>query len=80
MAEVPLVVPDLGEQIARVRVVEWHKQLHATVALDELVVAVSTEKIDVDLGSPTGGTLTEIRVEVGEWAAVGATLAIISDG
>jgi len=77
MPVAPIVVPSIGEAITRVGVVTWFKQVGATVARDELVVAITTEKIDLDLAAPIAGTLSEIRVAAGEWVDVGATLGIV---
>ena len=58
--------------------VKWLVPLDAEVAFDELVVAISTEKIDVELGAPVAGTLSAIEVHDGEWVAIGATLGIVT--
>lgn len=78
MVESPIIVPDLGEQIARVRVVTWCKPVGARVELDEVVVGISTEKIDVDLTSPIAGTLARIDVAEGEWVSVGTVLGVVT--
>ncbi|MGE0400745.1 MAG: lipoyl domain-containing protein [Kofleriaceae bacterium] len=78
MAQAAIVVPDLGEQVMRVRVSRWLVPLNARLEADDVVVAVSTEKIDVDLVAPIAGTLTAVHVREGEFVAIGATLGEIT--
>jgi pyruvate/2-oxoglutarate dehydrogenase complex dihydrolipoamide acyltransferase (E2) component len=78
MAEAPIVVPELGEQIARVRVSKWLVPINSRVEVDQAVVAISTEKIDVDLVAPIAGTLAMVHVPEGEVVAIGTTLGVIT--
>ena len=78
MSDVSIVVPDLGEQIARVRVVRWFCDVGAVIEADEPVVAISTDKIDVDLTAPVTGTVVAIHAREGEWVTIGAILGAIA--
>src|SRR5829696_5209391 len=69
MAEVTL--PQLGETVTEGTITQWFKQIGDTVAADEPLFEVSTEKVDTEVPSPVAGTLTEIRVQEGETAGVG---------
>ena len=57
----------------------WLKQVGDSVATDEPLLEVSTDKVDTEIPSPTSGTLLEIRVQEDETVEVGAVLAIIGE-
>ncbi len=57
----------------------WLKQVGDSVAADEPLLEVSTDKVDTEIPSPTSGTLLEIRVQEDETVEVGAVLAIIGE-
>ncbi len=68
---VELVVPSVGESITEVEIGDWLKNPGETVAQDEPVVVIETEKVTVELPAPTTGTITEMLKRKGEKAAVG---------
>jgi len=68
---VELVVPSVGESITEVEIGEWLKNPGETVAQDEPVVVIETEKVTVELPAPTTGTITQMLKRKGEKAAVG---------
>lgn len=78
MSEV--VLPALGESVTEGTVTRWLKKVGDTVAVDEPLVEVSTDKVDTEIPSPVAGVLQEIRVQEDETVAVGAVLAIVGDG
>ncbi len=78
MSEVKL--PALGESVTEGTVTRWLKKIGDTVAIDEPLVEVSTDKVDTEIPSPVAGVLTQILVAEDETAAVGAVLAIVEDG
>src|SRR5829696_1116716 len=78
MAEVTL--PQLGETVTEGTITQWFKQVGDTVAADEPLFEVSTEKVDTEVPSPVAGTLTEIRVQEGETVGVGTVIAVVGDG
>jgi 2-oxoglutarate dehydrogenase E2 component (dihydrolipoamide succinyltransferase) len=78
MADVTM--PQLGETVTEGTITRWFKQPGETVALDEVLFEVSTDKVDSEVPSPVAGTLTEIVVPEGETVDVGVVLAIIGDG
>ena len=55
----------------------WLKQVGDTVAADEALLEVSTDKVDTEIPSPTAGTLLEIKVKEDETVEVGAVLGVI---
>lgn len=75
MTEVTL--PKLGESIVGATVVQWLKKEGDTVALDEPLLEVATDKVNSEIPSPVAGILKEILVAVDDEIEVGAPLAII---
>src|SRR6188472_2353317 len=78
MADVTL--PQLGETVTEGTITRWFKQVGDTVAADEPLFEVSTDKVDTEVPSPVAGTLTEIRVPEGETVEVGTVIAVVGDG
>ncbi len=72
------VMPMIGVEIEEAEIRQWLKQAGDTVAAGELLVAIGTPKVDMELEAPFAGVLKAILVEAGEIAAVGAPLAIIA--
>jgi 2-oxoglutarate dehydrogenase E1 component len=77
-ATVQVVVPQMGESVSEGTVLEWHKQEGDTVAADETIVEISTDKVDAELPSPASGTVVKVHVAEGETVHVGTVLAEIS--
>src|SRR3954451_13670818 len=75
-----VTLPALGESVTEGTVTRWLKQPGDTVAVDEPLLEVSTDKVDTEIPSPVAGTLLEIKAEEDETVGVGAELAIIGDG
>ena len=78
MSEV--VLPALGESVTEGTITRWLKKVGDTVAVDEPLVEVSTDKVDTEIPSPVAGVVQQIMVQEDETVAVGAVLAIIADG
>jgi pyruvate dehydrogenase E2 component (dihydrolipoamide acetyltransferase) len=78
MSEV--VLPALGESVTEGTVTRWLKKVGDTIAVDEALVEVSTDKVDTEIPSPFAGTIQQILVQEDETVAVGAVLAIIGEG
>ncbi len=77
MAEITL--PQLGETVTEGTITRWFKAVGDTVAADEPLFEVSTDKVDTEVPSPIAGTLIEIRVPEGETVPVGAVIAVVGD-
>ena len=77
MSEV--VLPALGESVTEGTVTRWLKKVGDTVAVDEALVEVSTDKVDTEIPSPVAGVIQQIMVQEDETVAVGAVLVIIGD-
>jgi pyruvate dehydrogenase E2 component (dihydrolipoamide acetyltransferase) len=78
MADVTL--PQLGETVTEGTITQWFKQVGDTVAADEPLFEVSTDKVDTEVPSPVAGTVLEIRAAEGDTVAVGAVIAVVGDG
>ncbi|HLT62559.1 MAG TPA: 2-oxoglutarate dehydrogenase, E2 component, dihydrolipoamide succinyltransferase [Microlunatus sp.] len=72
-----VTLPALGESVTEGTVSRWLKQVGESVAADEPLLEVSTDKVDTEIPSPTAGTLLEIRVKEDETVEVGAVLGVI---
>ncbi|WP_405065692.1 2-oxoglutarate dehydrogenase, E2 component, dihydrolipoamide succinyltransferase [Kribbella sp. NBC_01510] len=72
-------LPALGESVTEGTVTRWLKQVGDTVAVDEPLLEVSTDKVDTEIPSPVAGTLLEIKAAEDETVEVGAELALIGD-
>ena len=75
-----VVLPALGESVTEGTVTRWLKKVGDTVAVDEPLVEVSTDKVDTEIPSPFAGVLEQILVQEDETVQVGAALAIIGGG
>jgi pyruvate dehydrogenase E2 component (dihydrolipoamide acetyltransferase) len=72
-------MPQLGETVTEGTILRWAKQVGDTIAEDEVLVEISTDKVDTEVPSPVGGTILEILVEEGETVEVGTELVVIGD-
>ena len=74
-----LKVPPLGESITEATVSKWLKDIGDSIELDEPIVEIETDKITLEVPSPSAGTLSEIKVSEGKDVSVGGVLGIIGD-
>ena len=75
-----VLLPALGESVTEGTVTRWLKKVGDTVAVDEPLVEVSTDKVDTEIPSPFAGVLEQILVQEDETVQVGAVLALIGTG
>jgi len=73
-------VPSLGESVVEATVAKWYKNLGDSVAVDEPLVELETDKVTLEVPSPCGGQLKNISVKEGETVEVGALLGQITEG
>jgi 2-oxoglutarate dehydrogenase E2 component (dihydrolipoamide succinyltransferase) len=73
-------VPTLGESITEGTLAQWLKKPGDTVAADEPIASLETDKVTVEVPSPTAGTLSETLVNEGDTVEVGAVIARIGEG
>ena len=75
-----VTLPALGESVTEGTVTRWLKKIGDTVAVDEPLVEVSTDKVDTEIPSPFAGVLEQILVQEDDTVAVGGVLAVIGTG
>jgi 2-oxoglutarate dehydrogenase E2 component (dihydrolipoamide succinyltransferase) len=72
-----ITMPALGESVSEGTVTRWLKNVGDSIAVDEALLEVSTDKVDTEIPSPVAGTLISIDVPVDATVPVGARLAVI---
>src|SRR4051794_8569868 len=77
-ATVAVTMPAMGESVTEGTVLEWHKQEGDPIEADEVLVEISTDKVDAEVPAPAGGTIVKIHVAEGDTVEVGQLLAEIS--
>ena len=70
-------MPQLGETVTEGTILRWAKQVGDTIAEDEVLVEISTDKVDTEVPSPAAGTILEILVNEGDTVSVGTPLVVI---
>ena len=74
-----ITVPTLGESVTEATVSKWLKSQGEEVSADEPLVELETDKVNVEVPSPTNGVLGSIAVKEGETVNVGALLGTVND-
>ena len=74
---VDVVMPQMGESIAEGTITRWMKQIGDTVARDEPLFEISTDKVDAEIPSPAAGRLIEIKNATGETVPVNQVVAVL---
>ncbi|MGS4945054.1 2-oxoglutarate dehydrogenase complex dihydrolipoyllysine-residue succinyltransferase [Meridianimarinicoccus sp. RP-17] len=77
---IDVMVPSLGESVSEATVSTWFKKVGDTVAQDEMLCELETDKVSVEVPAPAAGTLTEILAEEGATVSASAKLAVIGGG
>ncbi len=77
MAKIDVPMPQMGESIAEGTVSKWLKKVGDSVARDEPLLEISTDKVDAEIPAPAAGVLAEIKVQEGTTVEVGAVVAVI---
>ncbi|PSM19119.1 2-oxoglutarate dehydrogenase complex dihydrolipoyllysine-residue succinyltransferase [Nitratireductor sp. StC3] len=72
-------VPTLGESVTEATVGRWFKKVGESVAADEPIVELETDKVTLEVPAPAAGTLSEIAVQEGETVEVGALLGTLGE-
>ncbi|OSP56111.1 2-oxoglutarate dehydrogenase complex dihydrolipoyllysine-residue succinyltransferase [Pseudoruegeria sp. SK021] len=75
---VDVMVPTLGESVTEATVSTWFKKVGDTVAQDEMLCELETDKVSVEVPAPAAGVLTEILAPEGSTVEASAKLAILS--
>jgi len=74
-----VTLPSLGESVTEGIITQWFKKVGDTVARDEPLFEVSTDKVDSEMPSPAGGVLTQILAEEGDTVETGSRVAVIDE-
>ena len=77
---VEIRVPTLGESVTEATIAKWLKKAGDAVGVDEPLVELETDKVSLEVPSPSAGVLSEILVEVGSDVSVGAVIGRIEAG
>jgi 2-oxoglutarate dehydrogenase E2 component (dihydrolipoamide succinyltransferase) len=76
---ITVTMPQLGETLTEGTILRWAKQPGDTIREDEVLLEISTDKVDTEVPSPAAGTILEILVPEGQTVAVGTPLALIGE-
>lgn len=76
---VDIVVPALGESVSEATVARWLRKAGETVARDEPLVELETDKVSLEVPAPVSGRLVEVLVPEGREVAVGAVIGRIEE-
>jgi pyruvate dehydrogenase E2 component (dihydrolipoamide acetyltransferase) len=74
-----IVMPQMGESITTGTITKWHKQAGDKVALDEILLEISTDKVESEIPSPISGVVVELLYKEGDTVDVQKLIAIIDD-
>ena len=77
---VDVMVPTLGESVTEATVATWFKAVGDTVAQDEMLCELETDKVSVEVPAPAAGTLSEIIAAEGSTVEANGKLAVIASG
>ncbi len=77
MARFEFKLPDIGEGIAEAEIVAWHVKVGETIAEDQQIADMMTDKATVEMESPVAGKIVELAGEVGDQVPIGSVLAVI---
>ncbi len=75
-----VVMPKMGESITEGTILEWKKQVGDSIAKDETLLEISTDKVDSEIPSPATGMIVEIIAQVNDTIPVGEVIARIGGG
>ena len=75
---IEVVMPKMGESIQEGTILRWVKNVGDKVERDDVLLEISTDKVDTEVPSPAAGTIVEIRAAEGDVVEVGKVIAILS--
>src|SRR3970282_1818795 len=74
---ITVTMPQLGETVTEGTILRWAKKQGDTIREDEVLLEISTDKVDTEIPSPAAGTILQILVPEGATVAVGTPLVVI---
>src|SRR4051794_7200174 len=75
---VQVTMPQMGDSVSEGTVLEWHKQEGDQVSADEVLVEISTDKVDAEVQAPAPGTVVKLHAAEDDTVSVGAVLAEVA--
>ena len=72
---IDVIMPKMGESITEGTILEWKKNIGDSIALDETLLEISTDKVDSEIPSPAAGVITELLYSINDVVAVGTVIA-----
>ncbi|MEO7210476.1 MAG: biotin/lipoyl-containing protein, partial [Chitinophagaceae bacterium] len=75
MAIIDLVMPKMGESIMEATILKWHKKVGDSIALDETLLDIATDKVDSEVPSSVAGKIAEILFNENDVVPVGKVIA-----
>ncbi|MEI6518048.1 MAG: biotin/lipoyl-containing protein, partial [bacterium] len=75
--KIEMLMPQMGESIAEATISKWRKKPGDTVEKDEIILEISTDKVDSEIPAPAAGTLSELLFNEGDVVPVKTKIAII---
>ncbi len=75
---IDVIMPKMGESLQEGTIIRWMKQVGETIERDEMILEISTDKVDTEVPAPAAGVLVEILAQAGETIEVGKVIAKIS--
>ncbi len=79
MAKIEVVMPQMGESITTGTITKWHKNVGDIIELDEILLEISTDKVESEIPSPIKGKVVELLYPEGATIDVGRPIAMIED-
>lgn len=79
MARHDIVMPQMGESITNGTITKWHKAVGEKIDIDEILLEISTDKVESEIPSPMDGRIAAILFEEGETVDVGVKIAEVED-
>ncbi|MBK7033988.1 MAG: hypothetical protein IPH49_12170 [Ignavibacteria bacterium] len=77
---IEVVMPKMGESIQEGKILRWVKNVGEKVERDEVILEISTDKVDTEVPSPASGVISQILFAEGDTVEVGKVIAILGDG
>ena len=77
MAKVDVVMPKMGESIQEGKILNWLKKVGDKIERDEILLEISTDKVDTEVPSPVAGVVAQLAYNVGDTVEVGTVIAYI---
>ncbi|MAZ46945.1 MAG: hypothetical protein CME65_00190 [Halobacteriovoraceae bacterium] len=79
MARIDVVMPQMGESITTGTITKWNKNVGDSIEIDEILLEISTDKVESEIPSPVEGRIAELQYPEGETIDVGKVIAVIED-